>query len=46
MAGITAHFHNTLNQDLGTQAYLKRIQPSYESTALPSAKKTISEGFS
>lgn len=38
-------FPQHLNQDLGTQAYLKWIQPRYESTALPSAKRTISEGF-
>lgn len=38
-------FPQHLNQDLGTQAYLKWIQPRYESTALPSAKRADSEGF-
>lgn len=36
-------FPQHLNQDLGTQAYLKRIQASCESTALPSAGRTIAE---
>lgn len=38
-------FPQHLNQDLGTQAYLKLTQPSCESTLLPSATSTISEGF-
>lgn len=32
-------FPQHLNQDLGTQAYLKRIQWSWESTGLPFAKQ-------